>query len=392
MYRNIKSNGVGKMKALMLASVASMIDQFNMENIALLQNMGYKVDVACNFLQGSTSSEERMADFRKELEEKQIRAFLVPIPRKISAIKQIMASYRQIKNLVEQEKYQLVHCHSPIGGAIARMACREQRKKGLRVIYTAHGFHFYTGAPKKNWMIFYPIEKWLSKYTDVLITICKEDYERAKQCMNAKKIVYIPGIGVDAEGIGAMPKHEEKRQELGLKGDDKLLLSIGELNRNKNHEVILRAMAKLQRKDVHLAICGKGKLENYLKQLAKELGIEKQVHLLGFRTDAKEWLTVTDIFVFPSFREGLPVSLMEAMAAGLPVVATKIRGTTDLVVPEKGGYLHGTTQVEQMAFSIGQLLDDDRKREEMGNYNKTVIRNFSIIKVQEIMKTLYESK
>ena len=83
---------------------------------------------------------------------------------------------------------------------------------------------------------------------------------------------------------------------------------------------------------------------------------------------------------------------MEAMAAGLPVVATKIRGTTDLVVPEKGGYLHGTTQVEQMAFSIGQLLDDDRKREEMGNYNKTVIRNFSIIKVQEIMKTLYESK
>lgn len=380
------------MKALMLASVASMIDQFNMENIALLQAMGYQVDVACNFLQGSTSSKERVETFQKELSEKRIRSIYVPIPRKISAVKEIFESYLQVKKLVEQEEYQLVHCHSPIGGAIARLACRKQRKKGLRVIYTAHGFHFYTGAPKKNWMIFYPIEKCLSKYTDVLITICKEDYERAKKCMNAKEIKYIPGIGVDVERIGAMPKHEEKRQEIGIENGDKLLLSIGELNKNKNHEVILKAMARLKRKDVHLAICGKGELEQDLKQLAKELGIDKQVHLLGFRTDAKQWLTVADIFVFPSFREGLPVSLMEAMAAGLPVVATKIRGTTDLIVPEKGGYLHGATEVEQMARSIGELLDDDRTRERMGNYNKMVIRGFSIIKVQEIMKTIYESK
>lgn len=380
------------MKALMLASVASMIDQFNMENITLLQVMGYQVDVACNFLHGSTSSKERVAAFQKELCKKQIRSIFVPIPRKISAVKEIVASYRQVKRLVEQEEYQLVHCHSPIGGAIARLACRKQRKKGLRVIYTAHGFHFYTGAPKKNWIIFYPIEKWLSKYTDVLITICKEDYTRANKCMHAKKIVYIPGIGVDVERIAAMPKYEEKRQEIGIENEEKLLLSIGELNKNKNHEIILRAMAKIKRKDVHLAICGKGELEKYLKQLAKELGIEKQVHLLGFRTDAKEWLTVADVFVFPSFREGLPVSLMEAMAAGLPVVATKIRGTTDLIVPGKGGYLHGTTQVEQIAQSISELLNNDRTRGEMGKYNKMVIQKFSITKVQEIMKTIYESK
>lgn len=372
--------------------MASMIDQFNMENIALLQSMGYKVDVACNFIQGSTSSEERIDAFREELKEKRIQSFHVPIPRKVSAVKQIMASYRQLKNLVEREKYQIVHCHSPIGGAIARMACREQRKKGLLVIYTAHGFHFYTGASKKNWMIFYPVEKWLSKYTDVLITICKEDYQRAKQCMNAKKIVYIPGIGVDTEHIGAMAKQEEKRQELGLAKEDKLLLSIGELNKNKNHEVILRAMEKLKRTDVHLAICGKGELEDYLKRLANELGVEKQVHLLGFRTDAKGWLTITDVFVFPSFREGLPVSLMEAMAAGLPVVATKIRGTTDLIISEKGGYLHDATDVENIAASINTLLDDDRKRKNMGDYNKRKICDFSIEKVQEIMKNIYENK
>lgn len=380
------------MKALMLASVASMIDQFNMENIALLQSMGYQVDVACNFLHGSTSSKERMEAFQKELNDKQIRSIYVPIPRKISAWKDIVVSYRQVKRLVEEEEYQLVHCHSPIGGAIARLACRKQRKKGLRVIYTAHGFHFYTGAPKKNWMIFYPIEKWLSKYTDVLITICKEDYERAQKCMNAKEIVYIPGVGVDVDKISSMPKQKEMRRELGLKNDDKLLLSIGELNKNKNHEVILRAMATLERKDVHFAVCGKGNLENYLLQLAKELGIENQVHLLGFRTDAKAWLTVADIFVFPSFREGLPVSLMEAMAAGLPVVATKIRGTTDLIVPGTGGCLHDATDVERMSQSIDWLLDNDRKRKEMGAFNQSVVCDFSITKVQEIMKPIYESK
>lgn len=177
----------------MLASVASMIDQFNMKNISLLKELGYGVDVACNFEIGSTSSQERVLVFKEELKELGVGVIHLPIPRKISAIGDIYKSYKMVKKLVEKEEYQIVHCHSPIGGVITRLACRKQRKKGLKVIYTAHGFHFFSGAPWKNWLVFYPIEKWMARYTDVLITICKEDFNRARSKMQAKKLYILQG-------------------------------------------------------------------------------------------------------------------------------------------------------------------------------------------------------
>lgn len=379
------------MKALMLASVASMIDQFNMDNIRLLQELGYEVQVVCNFEFGNTSSAERVASFRKELEEMQVKPIHVAIPRKISAIGDILNSYKEVKKLVEQEKYEIVHCQSPIGGVIARLACKNQRKNGTRVIYTAHGFHFFKGAPKANWMIFYPIEKYLSKYTDALITICKEDYNRGKEKMNAKQVCYTPGIGIDVERISGMKADWKKREEIGISQDDRLILSIGELNKNKNHKLVLEAMAKMKRPDVHFVVCGQGdQLEEY-QQLSKQLGIEKQVHLLGFRTDAKEWLQVADIFAFPSFREGLPVSLMEAMAAGLPAVVTRIRGNVDLIEENKGGYFVEPTDVENMKECLERLLDNEGMRREMGAYNRNAVEKFSSKQVKKIMRQIYQS-
>lgn len=187
------------MKALMVASVASMIDQFNRENISLLQTMGYEVDVACNFEVGNTSSEERVKRFRQELQKQEVGTFQLPIPRKILAFSDMIQAYKQLKKMVEEKQYTLVHCHSPIGSVIARLACRKQRKKGLKLIYTAHGFHFFTGAPKKNWLIFYPIEKIFARYTDILITICSEDYQRARKKKLGKNIVYSPGVGIDVD-------------------------------------------------------------------------------------------------------------------------------------------------------------------------------------------------
>lgn len=378
------------MKALMLASVASMIDQFNMDNIALLEELGYQVDVCCNFDFGSTSSKERVDAFRKELEERGIGVYSVAIPRKISAVRDIVASYQQVKRLVETQEYDLVHCHSPIGGVIARLACRKQRRKGLRVIYTAHGFHFFTGASWVNWMIFYPIEKLMARYTDVLITICQEDYQRAKRCMRAKKLVYTPGIGLNVEKLhGQIGRSVQKRKELGLSSEDVLLYAIGELNDNKNHQIVLRAMAKLQREDIHFVVCGRGDKEQELLNLARDLRIEKQVHLLGFRMDAKEWLGEADLFVFPSKREGLSVSLMESMAAGLPVVASKIRGNVDLIDQGKGGYLCSSCDVDGFVQAIDSLLEDKSLREKMGAYNQEKIKGFSVEMVEKIMRQVY---
>lgn len=377
------------MKALMVASVASMIDQFNRENISLLQTMGYEVDVACNFEVGNTSSEERVKRFRQELQKQEVGTFQLPIPRKILAFSDMIQAYKQLKKMVEEKQYTLVHCHSPIGSVIARLACRKQRKKGLKLIYTAHGFHFFTGAPKKNWLIFYPIEKIFARYTDILITICSEDYQRARKKKLGKNIVYSPGVGIDVDKVKKIDKKADKRQMLGIREEDILVLSVGELNQNKNHETIVRALKQLNRTDVHYVICGQGDKKEELERMAKQFGMEERLHLLGFRTDALEWMKVADLFAFPSYREGLPVSLMEAMAAGLPVVCSKIRGNVDLIKDGEGGYMCEPMDVASFAENLSRLIKDAEQRKCMGEKNQITVQQFDKSKVSEVMKKVY---
>ena len=378
-----------KPKALMLASVASMIDQFNMQNIQILLDLGYEVDVACNCKEGNTISDERIENMIQRLAEKGVSVIHVPIPRKISNVNGILRSLKKVKNLCNKNRYHLLHCHSPIGSVVARLAAKDVRKKyGTRVIYTAHGFHFYKGASKQNWAIFYPIEKICSSLTDVLITINKEDYAFAQKHMDAGKVVYVPGIGVDTknfylEGFGA----SEKKEELGLTEDDIMILSVGELNQNKNQEVVIKAIAKLNNPKVHYVIAGKGDKDQYLMELAKESRVH--LHLLGYRTDIIELLNAADVFAFPSFREGLSVALMEAMAAGLPCVVSEIRGNTDLISNGKGGYLCDPNEAE--TFYTGLLeLEDAEKRNKFGSYNRQTMKNFDAEKIMELMTEIYK--
>lgn len=374
-------------KVLMLASVASMIDQFNMQNIAILQEQGYEVHVAANFEQGSTSSNERVEQFKKELKEKDISYFQIDFSRNVSNIPQNIKAYKQIKKLLKDNKYEFIHCHSPIGGVCGRLAAKVTNTK---VIYTAHGFHFYKGSPKLNWIIYYPIEKVLSHITDVLITINKEDYELAKKSMKAKRVEYVPGVGVDTNKFDeVIIDKNKKRKELGLSKDNIVLLSVGELNKNKNHEVIIRALAKLNNPNIHYIIAGRGNLESYLDELSKELNIEKQVHLLGFRTDISELYSISDIFCFPSYREGLSVALMEAMASGLPVICSKIRGNIDLIIDKKGGYLCNSNMVQEYEKSISELINNIDKRKKISEYNLNFIKSYDEAIVNTNMDKIY---
>ena len=195
-------------KALMLASVASMIEQFNMNNIKILQQLGYEVEVAANFTDGGTLDHNRLEEFKKELDEKKIKYIDIPFERSPFSVKNIKA-YRLIKKLIKEENYELIHVHSPVGSVLGRLAAR---KTNAKVIYTAHGFHFFKGAPLKYWLMFYPIEKWLSKYTDILITINKEDYEIAKKKFKAKNIQLVHGIGVDKNRFDFEMSKEERKQ------------------------------------------------------------------------------------------------------------------------------------------------------------------------------------
>ncbi|EMS70337.1 Glycosyltransferase [Ruminiclostridium cellobioparum subsp. termitidis CT1112] len=369
----------------MLASVASMIDQFNMSNIDILKSKGYEVHVAANFEYGNTSSKERVKEFKKELEALGIKYYHIDFSRDIKDVIGSIKAYKKIVQLVIKNKYEFIHCHSPIGGVCGRVAAFETKTK---VIYTAHGFHFFKGAPLLNWLIYYPVERWLAKYTDVLITINREDYERTKT-FKAKRIEYIPGVGINIVKIGNVNIDTNiKRNELGISSNSLVILSVGELNKNKNHETVLKAISILKERDICYLICGTGSLEEYLKKLCTSLGIEDKVKFLGFRNDIYEIYKLADIFVFPSFREGLSVALMESMASGLPVVCSKIRGNTDLVKNNRGGFCVGPHDVNGFTESIKKLFNNDR-RIMMGNFNKEAIKNNDVICVQNKMNKIY---
>lgn len=374
-----------KKKALQLASVASMIDQFTMPNIHILQSFGYQVDVVADFTNPGTITEERCEDLRKRLDEIGVRVFDIAIPRSLNPIA-IVSAYKQVKQLLNCEDYSLLHCHSPLGGAIARMAAKRERKSGLKVIYTAHGFHFYTGAPLKNWIVYYPIEKWLSRYTDILITINKEDYRRAKKNFHAKKIVYVPGVGVDTEKFAPRKSGRDRiRAELDLEERTTLLLSVGELNENKNHESVIRAIQGLR--DITYVIVGKGEQKEKLEETARTCGVD--LRLTGFRTDVADFYDAADIYILPSIREGLNVSLMEAMASSLPCLVSDIRGNRDLIDEGKGGYFFDSLSITSVLEAVEKCIKDRTGRASMGKYNLQKIRSFDLKAVSGLTSEIY---
>ncbi|NCB09598.1 MAG: glycosyltransferase, partial [Bacteroidia bacterium] len=276
-----------KPKMLMTASVASMIDLFNMDNIRLLLSGGYEIHVAANFQCGNITSRERVDHFKTQLSALGIKVFDIPIPRNIFAFRQIASSVRMFQKLYSENEYRMIHCHSPIGGVLARICAKKIREKNeTKMIYTAHGFHFYKGASLWNWLTYYPIERYCSHYTDVLITINQEDFEFAKKHLCAEKNVYVQGVGVDLSRFETQTgKRNELREKLCIPEDAFTVITVGEINKNKNQKVIISAVAKLER-NVHYILAGFGLKEQKLRRLAEKLGIAEKVHFLGFRQSA----------------------------------------------------------------------------------------------------------
>lgn len=304
-------------------------------------------------------------------------------------------AYKELKKIINEEQYDIIHCHTPVGAMLTRLAAKKARKKGTKVIYTAHGFHFYKGAPLINWLVYYPVEKWLSRYTDVLITINQEDYKRAKK-FKAGKVYYVPGVGIDLEkfNVGKIDK-VKKREEIGVKSDAFMLLSVGELVPNKNHEVVIRAMSILKKQNklgsIEYVICGRGKYEKDLKKLAQELNVIDRVHFLGYRSDIYEICNSADLFVFMSHREGLPVALMEAMACGLPVICSNIRGNTDLIEDGVTGLISENTP-EDVANNVCTMKNKISLRKKIVRASLKKIKEFNIKEIETKMGSIYGKK
>ena len=372
-----------KKKVLIVTTSASMIQQFCMPSVELLQELDYEVHVACNFHEGNNISPDMVHQFITSLDEKGVFHHEILFSRKMVDLSANISCFHQLKHLVNKEKYSFIHCHTPIASLIARLVGRSTHTK---VMYTAHGFHFFKGAPKKNWILLYPAEWYASFMTDILITINQEDYMRAKKHMHAKHTMYIPGVGIDLNKFGkAQIDVQKKRTELNIPTDCTLLLSVGELNENKNHQRVIHALTQLP-ENVHYAIVGIDHLDGYNQKLAEELGVADRVHILGYRKDVSEIYAMSDIFVFPSYREGLSVSLMEAMATGLPCVVSKIRGNSDLI-DENRGELFDPFSTESCLYAIQKVLGGDWASYKASN--QTFIQNFSLETVMAKMKEIY---
>lgn len=304
-----------------------------------------------------------------------------------------LKTFFKLKKVLKKEKYDIIHCHTPSGGVIARLAALFAGKKHTKVMYTAHGFHFYKGAPKKNWILYYPIEWICSFFTDVLITINKEDYEFAKKHMHAKKIEYVPGVGIDLDKFSVDSDFDKnkKKKELGLPEDCTMLLSVGELSTRKNQEVIIRALPLIKSDKVYYCIAGWGDKLDYLKELSKKQRVSDRVLFLGFRSDISELCNCTDIYCFPSLQEGLPVALMESMSVGVPCVVSKIRGNTDLIDDGKGGFLCTPDNVEEYAEKIGLLLKDRELMKKMSETNLENIKQYGLNSIVSAMADIYEA-
>lgn len=376
-------------RVLMLASVASMIDQFNMPNIALLQKLGYEVDVVCNFIEGNTCSDARVAELKQKLQDMHVRCYQIDFARNIKHMGQNMKALWQVEGLMKQNTYAFCHCHSPIGGVVARIAGHRTRTK---VIYTAHGFHFYQGAPVMNWLVYYPVEKMLSRWTDVLITINHEDYKLAKKKFKMKKLTYVPGIGIDTQRE-CLSQKEKKRKELGIPQDAFLITNAAEFTPNKNQKTVIEAIEQLHNPNIYFVMCGIGEKKAELEQYVKEHGLEEHIRFVGFRNDLHEILQTSDCFVLSSFREGLSVALMEAMAEGLPVVCGRIRGNVDLIKDGKGGILVSPENKEDYEAAFRKLYEMKHKElaafQRLGKINAENVKSFGRSAVERLMENVY---
>lgn len=361
-------------RILICATMLDTIKAFLIPHIECLQSLGYVVDIAGNKTTG-------------ELDGLVHAVYDIPFQRSPFSAANLGAA-RKLGKILSENAYDIVHFHTPTASAYGRLIARRARRSGTRVFYTAHGFHFYKGAPLINWLIFYPVERRLAHDTDVLVTINQEDYDRAKRCLKAKQVVYMRGVGVDThKAESVQTDRAAKRGELGIPAGDFVLLSVGELIPRKNHQVVLKALEGIDKNAVTYVICGRGEQEAHLKDLAGALTPDGKVMLLGFRADVLDIYKAADLFVFPSHQEGLPVALMEAMASGLPCLVSRIRGNVDLIGDSSA--LFAPDDVSELREKLLTLMRDEGLRGRLGRRNLEAVRPFDLDAIRADLQKLY---
>lgn len=370
------------MKILYVATVLSHICQFHLPHLRMLKEQGYEIHVAAHDnLAVKNGLQLRYAD----------RHIEIPFERSPFDRRNIRA-YRLLKELIDGVKYDLIVCNTPVGGILTRLAARTARKQGTKVIYIAHGFHFFRGAPRKNWLLYYPLEKHFARLCDMVITINEEDYQLAKSRFPGR-VEHIHGIGADENRYHPVSREEQlaMRQREGLSEEDFVVLCTGELNENKNQKTLISAAALLKGIIPHMKVllCGNGSKEQELNAQIRELGLEDTVRFLGYRTDLERVVPAVDAVVSCSRREGLPLNVVEAMLCEKPIVASTNRGHRELVKDGATGFLLSPDDAAGYAKAIEFLHHDPDAAKAFGAAGQKIAESYTTAAVgKELLPVL----
>lgn len=368
-------------KVLFVASIASHFQAFHIPYFKWFKERGCLVHAAAKM------NIDHPLDF--------CDAFIdIPFVRSPYSKNNINA-YKILKNAIEKGQYDIVHCHTPMAAALTRLAARKLRKNGLKVIYTAHGFHFFKGAPFINWLIYYPVERVCARYTDALITINKEDFDFAtKHNFKCRNLFLVPGIGVDPSRVSptSYQRRIHLRQKYKMNENKFILFYAAELSYRKNQEFILRALPFLKEKipNILILFAGSGKLKNYLTNLAKKLDVSDNVEFLGYRTDIGDLIALSDVGISSSRQEGLPINIVEDMLTGLPVVGSDCRGNTSLIKENINGFMFKQGCIDDFVEKVTVLYQLPELRNKLGENAKETIKEFSIEKALSAHAEIYK--
>jgi len=366
------------LKILFVATVPEHFKYFYVPYFEMLKAGGWEVSTACGGYGTFPACE------------KNYRLSISRSPLKFSNIKALF----ELKKIIGENHFDIIHCNTPVGGVLARIAANRARKTGTAVIYTAHGFHFYKGAPPAGWLVFYPVEKILSRLTDCLVTINEEDYKTAVKKLKAKKTVFIQGVGYDDAKYFKPSAQEKRRLRLknGFGEGEILLVYVAELNANKNQGMLIRAMVKISRAhdNAKLLLVGPDSTKGKYLLLVRSLGLEDKVVFMGRRDDVDAILPMCDIGVASSMREGLPVNIMEALACGLPVVASNNRGHRALIKSGENGYIVKPDDSEELAARVLQIIDDTALYDILSDNAAASVGENARSRIANKMKKLYE--
>lgn len=372
------------MKILYVTTISNTVNAFLVPHIKLLVEQGHQVDVAFNIVH-------------------EVSPELINLGCKIHNIqfqrsplkKDNYIAYRKIKELILKEGYELVHVHTPVASFLTRLACRNI--PNLKVIYTSHGLRFYEGAPLKNWLLYYPLEKLAARWTDGIITINEEDYNSARKLKLAKSnsIHRVHGVGVDLTKFQpkTMDMKAKLRKKYNYSENEFILFYAAELNRNKHQDLLINVVELLKDRiqEIKLLLAGNGNLKEQYEEQVKRLGLQDYIQFLGFRREIPDLLKISDVAVASSRREGLPVNVMEAMATGLPLVVTDVRGHRDLVKNGENGYIIGVNDVYGFADAIEKLYNDGKLKKKFGANGIQLVKKYSIENVIRRMESIYAS-